>query len=70
MQFCPEPKKRKLKETWWNLPPELIVRFLAVPGLEKTEVTYYDPPPQTRGRRKFYTIVAKRTRKLRAADFN
>ena len=65
MQFCPEPKKRALKETWWNLPPELILRFLAVLGFEKAEVSYHAAPHLKYGEKKFYTIVATRTQRLK-----
>jgi Methyltransferase domain len=60
MYFQPDAKKMLPKETWWWLPPKLIVAFLGVLGFEETTVTYHK---QMRLLRKtnMYTVVGRRT---------
>ena len=48
-------------ETWWNLPPALVVEFLGVLGFEKSVVTYHSQPLQGRAM-PMYTVVGTRTK--------
>ena len=41
MTFLPDPKSMAPKETWWRLTPDVIQRFIAVLGFERSEVTYH-----------------------------
>ena len=61
MQFKPRFTKNRPWETWWNLPPKLVVEFLGVLGFEKTVLTYHTQPLKGR-RMPMYTIVATRTK--------
>lgn len=61
MQFKPRFAKNRPWETWWNLPPALVVEFLGVLGFEKTVVTYH--MQRLKGRRMpMYTVVGTRTK--------
>ncbi len=60
-QFKPRFARTAPWETWWNLPPALVVEFLGVLGFEKTVVTYHSQ--LLKGRRMpMYTVVGTRTR--------
>lgn len=61
MQFKPRFEKNRPWETWWNLPPSVVVEFLGVLGFEKTVVTYHSQ--RLKGRKMpLYTVVATRTK--------
>ena len=61
MQFKPRFAKNRPWETWWNLPPKLVIEFLGVLGFEKAVLTYHTQ--LLKGRRMpMYTIVATRTK--------
>lgn len=60
MHFQPDRKKTEPKETWWSLPPKLIVAFLGVLGFEDTKITYHKQLSQW-GKARFYTVVGRRT---------
>ena len=61
MVFKPRFAKNRPWETWWNLPPALVVEFLGVLGFEKAVVTYHTQ--LLKGRRMpMYTVVATRTK--------
>lgn len=61
LQFKPRFEKNRPWETWWNLPPALVVEFLGVLGFEKTVVTYHSQ--SLKGRKMpLYTVVGTRTK--------
>ena len=61
MVFKPRFAKNGPWETWWNLPPALVVEFLGVLGFEKAVVTYHTQ--RLKGRRMpMYTVVGTRTK--------
>ena len=61
MRFKPRFAKNRPWETWWDLPPRLIVEFLGVLGFERTVVTYHTQ--YLLGRRMpMYTVVGTRTK--------
>ena len=60
-QFKPRFERGRPWETWWNLPPALVVEFLGVLGFEATKVTYHSQLLTGR-RMPMYTVVAHRTR--------
>jgi len=61
MHFKPRFRRNGPWETWWNLPPALVVEFLGVLGFEKTVVTYHTQ--RLTGRRMpMYTVVGTRTK--------
>ena len=61
MQFKPRFARKGPWETWWTLPPALVVEFLGVLGFEKTVVTYHTQ--RLLGRRMpMYTVVGTRTK--------
>ena len=61
MAFKPRFARKRPWETWWNLPPALVVEFLGVLGFEKTVVTYHTQ--LLKGRRMpMYTVVGTRTK--------
>ena len=60
-QFKPRYARGGPWETWWNLPPQLIVEFLGVLGFEQTRVTYHTQLLKGRPM-PMYTVVGTRTR--------
>jgi len=60
MYFQPDVKTLESKETWWMLPPKLIISFLGVLGFEDTTVTYHKQMSRL-GKTNMYTVVARRT---------
>ena len=61
MQFKPRFRRNGPWETWWNLPPALVVEFLGVLGFEKTVTTYHSQRLTGRSM-PMYTVVATRTK--------
>ena len=61
MRFKPRFAKNRPWETWWDLPPQLIVQFLGVLGFERTVVTYHRQSLLGR-RMPMYTVVGTRTK--------
>ncbi len=59
--FMPDFRSSAPTESWWYLPPPLIVEFLGVLGFEDVAVTYHTQPHKGRPSR-LYTVVARRTR--------
>jgi hypothetical protein len=62
-KFVPDPAEGGPLDIWWQLSPELVVRWLAILGFEDATVT--------RGRHRFqggelplYTVVARRTSEM------
>jgi len=61
MRFKPRFAKNRPWETWWDLPPKLIIEFLGVLGFERTVVTTHTQ--YLLGRRMpMYTVVGTRTK--------
>jgi hypothetical protein len=60
MHFQPDSKTLEPKETWWWLPPKLIISFLGVLGFEDTKVTYHKQMSSL-GKTNMYTVVGRRT---------
>lgn len=61
MAFKPRFARNRPWETWWSLPPKLVVEFLGVLGFEKSVVTYHTQ--LLKGRRMpMYTVVGTRTK--------
>ena len=58
-RFIPNPSRRSPWDTWWNLPPRLIQKYLAILGFPHSEVTWhrqlYQHKPKT-----LYTVVGYR----------
>ena len=60
-RFKPRFAKNRPWDTWWELPPRLIVEYLGVLGFERTVVTRHSQ--SLLGRRlPMYTVVATRTK--------
>ncbi len=62
MLFLPRPQACEPLDTWWELTPETVQRFLEVLGFEKTRVTYHTQKLSGRPQ-PFYTLVGWRTRR-------
>jgi hypothetical protein len=60
MTFLPQSKNRGPLDTWWNLSPEVIRRFLGVLGFGDTRMKYHRQWFKG-SRRLLYTIVGHRT---------
>ena len=61
MQFKPRFARNGPWETWWNLPPKLVVEFLGVLGFERAVVSYHTQLLTGR-KMPMYTVVATRTK--------
>jgi hypothetical protein len=61
--FFPRAERGGPETTWWTLTPELIQRYLAVLGFEKTDVTYHTQMYR-RQSVPLFTVVGQRTRPL------
>jgi SAM-dependent methyltransferase len=61
MGFKPRFARNKPWETWWSLPPRLVVEFLGVLGFEATVTTHHSQILMGR-RMPMYTIVGTRTK--------
>jgi Methyltransferase domain len=64
MYFQPDSKTLEPKETWWWLPPKLIIAFLGVLGFKDTKVTYHKQMSRS-GKTNMYTVVGRRTTPFR-----
>jgi hypothetical protein len=60
MYFQPDVKTLTSKDTWWMLPPKVIISFLGVLGFEDTSVTYHKQLSHS-GKINMYTVVGRRT---------
>lgn len=60
MRFLPDAKTLEPKDTWWDLPPELIVRMLGVLGFQDVNVTHHLQKYEGR-ENMLYTVVGRRT---------
>jgi hypothetical protein len=60
MRFLPDAKTLEPKDTWWDLPPELIVRMLGVLGFQDVNVTHHLQKYEGR-EHMLYTVVGRRT---------
>ena len=67
LYFLPDARTTDVSmgTAWWSFPPEVICRFLAVLGFEKTVVTEHEQRVVGKKAR-LYTVVGTRTRKLEA----
>lgn len=58
-RFIPNPQRHAPWDTWWNLPPRLIQKYLTILGFPRSQVTWhqqlYKRKPKT-----LYTVVAHR----------
>ena len=59
--FLPDPDRMKPEDTWWNLSPGLVCRFLRVLGFPNLRVSYHTQEHRTSGARNLYTVVGKRS---------
>jgi hypothetical protein len=66
LDFLPDPDTHQPWDTWWNLSPELIRRFLKILGFTKTRTTFhehayfFDQQPSRKRLRKLFTVVGSR----------
>jgi len=67
MYFKPDFRTVEPKETWWHLPPEIIVAFLGILGFEDTAVSFHQQR-HSWGVAKLYTVVGRRTRAFEPPD--
>jgi len=67
MEFLPDFKTLRHKDTWWSLSPEIIINFLGVLGFEETRVTYHFQKLYGKKKRLF-TIVGKRTKNTMSVE--
>jgi SAM-dependent methyltransferase len=60
MVFMPQYWDKAYVDTWWQLSPTTVKRFLGILGFTKTEVTYHFAPSGGNARTMLYTVVAHR----------
>lgn len=61
LRFLPDPNTKEPEDTWWQISPELISRFLQVLGYPQTEVTYHNQYCElTKCELPLYTVVGRR----------
>jgi hypothetical protein len=66
LDFLPNPDTHQPWDTWWNLSPELIRRFLKILGFNDTRISYHEYPyyfdqqPSKKRLRNLYTVVGSR----------
>lgn len=61
MVFLPDPAKAQSCDTWWQLSPATVSRFLQVLGFESVTVTYHRQFCVLKNRdQDLYTVVARR----------
>jgi SAM-dependent methyltransferase len=58
-RFIPNPSRRSPWDTWWNLPPLLIQKYLAILGFPHSDVTWHRQLYQGK-QRTLYTVVGRR----------
>lgn len=61
-QFLPDSQGNVVGDAWWLLAPETVRRIMGVLGFEDSDTTYHSHTHSSGGPRKFFTIVAQRTR--------
>ena len=59
LQFLPDPDARNPTETWWQISPTLVARFLRVLGFPTVETTFHVQKHRA-GAMKLYTVVGRR----------
>jgi len=59
--FVPNAATGEPPATWWLLRPGVVMRFLAVLGFEKTDVTYHLQKQEGGKNVPFFTVVGRRT---------
>ena len=66
LNFLPDPDRSHPWDTWWNLSPELVIRFLKILGFPKIQLSYHE---QTHNfgkdlehsrQRKMFTVIGSR----------
>ena len=68
LNFLPDPDKRAPWDTWWNLSPALVSRFLKILGFSEQRISYHQQPHhygedlQYTRKRALFTIVAHKTK--------
>ncbi|HEY1572535.1 MAG TPA: methyltransferase domain-containing protein [Pseudonocardiaceae bacterium] len=60
MVFMPQYWDKAYVDTWWQLSPTTVNRFLGILGFTETEVTYHFAPSRGNSRTMLYTVVAHR----------
>ncbi|MCD4779213.1 MAG: hypothetical protein K8S27_01500, partial [Candidatus Omnitrophica bacterium] len=63
VRFVPNPKTVEPRETWWAIPPETMIQYLALLGFEEYKLKFHSQK-QCGRKFEFYTIVATRTRDI------
>lgn len=59
--FLPDPAANGPDDTWWNLSPELVERFLGVLGFPRTTVTFHEQDyANADNPERLYTVVGRR----------
>jgi hypothetical protein len=66
MEFMPEFKSCYPNDTWWNLNPDIIKRFIGALGFEETEVRYHSGKYGD-SKLPLFTVVGRRTKNTRSA---
>lgn len=67
-EFLPNAATQEIKDAWWFLSPETVVRMLGVLGFEDSKVTYHSQKHSAGYPRDFFTVVAKRTQPNRLRE--
>lgn len=57
--FIPDPVRKEPWDAWWNLPPRLIEKYMAILGFPNTTVTWHKQLYQGKPRT-LYTVVGTR----------
>ncbi len=57
--FLPDPVRMEPWDAWWNLPPRLIEKYMAILGFPNTTVTWHKQLFQGNPRA-LYTVVGRR----------
>lgn len=58
-RFIPNPRRRSPWDTWWNLPPRLVQKYLAILGFPRSRVTWHRQLYKGRAKT-LYTVVGHR----------
>jgi len=58
--FIPNPQRKAPWDTWWNLPPRLIQKYLAILGFPRSTVTWHRQLYK-KNAKTLYTVVGYRT---------
>lgn len=58
--FMPQYWDKAFGDTWWQLSPTTVIRFLGVLGFTETRVTYHFAPSRGNPRTMLYTVIGHR----------